>query len=133
MDFRNSTGISRRLRVLPCKSAAFSIKELRYDKELNSQRPELAGLDPLAAVVAPGMAAHLVVHFAPSTLNDESDCLTVCTETWANRVCTHMHACDEGCRDSSAFKSTKGAYAGPFVALWSPYTPLSTGQVSGDR
>ena len=30
-------------------------------EELNSQRPELVGLDPLAAVVAPGLAAHLVV------------------------------------------------------------------------
>eukprot|EP00438_Fugacium_kawagutii_P010047 Skav204542 [mRNA] locus=scaffold3346:47009:56623:- [translate_table: standard] len=82
VEFRNCTGISRRLRILPCTSAAFSIKELHYDKdaaatasarmilafpvgfpteELNSQRPELVGLDPLAAVVAPGLAAHLVV------------------------------------------------------------------------
>ncbi|CAK9004205.1 unnamed protein product [Durusdinium trenchii] len=80
VEFRNCTGISRRLRVLPCKSAAFSIKELHYDKELNSQRPELVGLDPLAAVVVPGLAAHLVVQFAPSTLNDENDVLTICTE-----------------------------------------------------
>ncbi|CAJ1371706.1 unnamed protein product [Effrenium voratum] len=80
VEFRNITGISRRLRVMPCKNPAFSIKELHYDKEINSQRPELVGLDPLAAVVAPGMAAHLVVQFAPSTLNDQNECLTVCTE-----------------------------------------------------
>lgn len=80
VDFRNSTGISRRLRVLPCNNTAFSVKELRYDKELNAERPELVGLDPLAAVVAPGMAAHLTVSFAPNTLNDETEFLMVCTE-----------------------------------------------------
>ena len=36
VDFRNATGISRRLRVLPCNNTAFSIKELRYDKDMGS-------------------------------------------------------------------------------------------------
>mmetsp|Transcript_89791 Transcript_89791/g.159654 ORF Transcript_89791/g.159654 Transcript_89791/m.159654 type:complete len:2242 (-) Transcript_89791:140-6865(-) len=80
VEFRNCTGIGRRLRVQPCKSNAFSISKLRYDKEVNSQRPQLVGYDDLAAVVAPGMAAHLTVHFAPSTLNDQQEVLTVCTE-----------------------------------------------------
>ena len=39
------------------RSVAFTV----CCEELNSQRPELVGLDPLAAVVAPGLAAHLVV------------------------------------------------------------------------
>eukprot|EP00931_Biecheleriopsis_adriatica_P029163 TRINITY_DN17358_c0_g2_i1.p1 TRINITY_DN17358_c0_g2~~TRINITY_DN17358_c0_g2_i1.p1 ORF type:complete len:2291 (+),score=504.51 TRINITY_DN17358_c0_g2_i1:620-6874(+) len=80
VEFRNTTGIGRRLRVLPGKSPAFSISQLRYDKEKNSARPELVGNDSLAAVIAPGMAAHLTVHFAPSTLNDENGALTICTE-----------------------------------------------------
>eukprot|EP00440_Ansanella_granifera_P030441 gb/GFBE01033071.1/.p1 GENE.gb/GFBE01033071.1/~~gb/GFBE01033071.1/.p1 ORF type:complete len:2256 (+),score=522.78 gb/GFBE01033071.1/:1-6768(+) len=80
VEFRNCTGIGRRLRVHPCESSAFSISQLRFDKEVNSQRPDLVGNDPLAAVVAPGMAAHLTVHFAPSTLNDENQVLKVLTE-----------------------------------------------------
>eukprot|EP00930_Biecheleria_cincta_P031240 TRINITY_DN21698_c0_g1_i1.p1 TRINITY_DN21698_c0_g1~~TRINITY_DN21698_c0_g1_i1.p1 ORF type:complete len:2245 (+),score=433.56 TRINITY_DN21698_c0_g1_i1:107-6841(+) len=80
VEFRNCTGIGRRLRVLPTKNPAFSIGQLEYDKKLNSARPELAGNDPLAAVVAPGMAAHLYVQFAPSTLNDENERLTIATE-----------------------------------------------------
>ena len=39
---------------------ACSRVRLQY-QELNAERPELVGLDPLAAVVAPGMAAHLTV------------------------------------------------------------------------
>ncbi|CAE8724279.1 unnamed protein product [Polarella glacialis] len=76
IQFRNVTGIGRRLRVLPCKSPAFSMSQLRFDVDSAKIHP---GKEP-CAVVAPGMAAYLTVRFAPSTLNDETDALTIATE-----------------------------------------------------
>jgi hypothetical protein len=73
VELRNCTGVGRRLRVHPCKSPAFSLGQLRYD--LDGQRA-----NPGSAVVAPGMAAHLTVSFAPSTLNDQTDAILVRTE-----------------------------------------------------
>uniref|UniRef100_A0A7S4VFH8 Deleted in lung and esophageal cancer protein 1 Ig-like domain-containing protein n=1 Tax=Alexandrium monilatum TaxID=311494 RepID=A0A7S4VFH8_9DINO len=74
-EFRNTTQVGRRLRVLPCPNPCFSIDALRYDGDAGGRLPPGAG-----AVVAPGMAARLTVRFAPQTLNDASEELTVGTE-----------------------------------------------------
>lgn len=62
VEFKNTTGVGRRLRVLPCQNPVFS---------LSSDKP---------AVIAPGMSAFVTVRFAPAALNDEDESLVIGTE-----------------------------------------------------
>jgi hypothetical protein len=75
VEFRNTTRVGRRLRVLPSNSEVFSTTVLKYEGD--AKRP--VGAEP-SSVVAPGMAAFLTVRFAPTSLNDQDEALTVATE-----------------------------------------------------
>lgn len=66
LAFRNLSSISRRIRVLPPASRFFSITTAKF--------PTADGL------LAPGMSCQVSVRFAPDSLADYEDALTVVTE-----------------------------------------------------
>lgn len=66
LSFRNLSSISRRIRVLPPASRYFSITSTKF--------PTADGL------LAPGMPCAVTVRFAPDSLADYEDSLTVVTE-----------------------------------------------------
>jgi len=75
MEMRNTTDVGRRLRILPCSNPMFSVTPLQYEAE--KRRP--VDVDP-SAIVAPGLSASVVVRFAPTTLNDQTEQLVLSTE-----------------------------------------------------
>lgn len=66
LSFRNLSSISRRIRVLPPASRFFSITQTKF--------PAADGL------LAPGMACQVTIRFAPDSLADFEDCLSIVTE-----------------------------------------------------
>lgn len=75
VEFKNVAQVGRSLRVLPCKSSAFSLGPLMYSGEAMRY-----GKGAPSSMIAPGMSAHIKVRFAPQQLGDEHDELTICTE-----------------------------------------------------
>eukprot|EP00929_Paragymnodinium_shiwhaense_P071991 TRINITY_DN36554_c0_g1_i1.p1 TRINITY_DN36554_c0_g1~~TRINITY_DN36554_c0_g1_i1.p1 ORF type:complete len:2313 (+),score=513.22 TRINITY_DN36554_c0_g1_i1:110-7048(+) len=73
VELRNTTKVGRRVRVVPCKNPAFSITPLSFESNTTGR------VEPFT-VIAPGMAAFFTVRFAPSSLNDETESLTLGTE-----------------------------------------------------
>ena len=69
VSLRNTSAISRRLRLLRPVSAVFSVAKLKWP----------GGED--SGTLAPGMAARVLVRFAPSSIADVEDRLIVASET----------------------------------------------------
>lgn len=67
VEIKNVTNVGRRVHATPCQNRAFWTSPVVYAN----------GED---AMLAPGIAAHLVVHFSPDTLNNQTEDIWVCTE-----------------------------------------------------
>eukprot|EP00002_Diphylleia_rotans_P031027 TRINITY_DN6423_c0_g1_i2.p1 TRINITY_DN6423_c0_g1~~TRINITY_DN6423_c0_g1_i2.p1 ORF type:complete len:1804 (-),score=364.41 TRINITY_DN6423_c0_g1_i2:48-5459(-) len=68
LSLRNISSVSRRVRVLPPRTPYFSVTLAKYPSE--------------DGLIAPGMKCHYMIRFAPDSLADQEDELTVITENF---------------------------------------------------
>lgn len=72
--FRNTSAVTRSLRVVPPKSPLFTISPLRYPN------------NSVGGMVAPGMSVSTVLTFIPKELGDFEDCVQVQSESGGAKV-----------------------------------------------